>query len=389
MLAALPQLVHAPLGGPHALLAAARHVRAGQQEHVLEGIAGLAHEATYGAIGPVALVGVDTAAERDQLADTVDRCPVELQAVQDLSRHALAHDLVAVEMHLIVLDGHDARLGDVVQHGAPAHREHRRRAVEHHQRVLEVVLVANVRVVGPEGQELGNDVPHEAEIGQLSNRPARPRPDQDPVQLLADALGADRLQAVRVACDGLPGVGLDLETELRCKAYAPQQAQRVLPEPLIGVAHRPDRASSQVGSTAKRIDDLAARGWLGHRVDGEVAAGEVRLQAGAERHLGLAAAGRVRLGAVGRDLEAVVAEERADRAEPLADRIDGVCVRDVQQALDGIRFGVGREVVVVDGNAEQLVAHGAADEVEAAPILGKSARQPFNGMHLGGRHAGF
>ena len=99
------------------------------------------------------------------------------------------------------------------------------------------------------------------------------------------------------------------------------------------------------------------------RVDGEVAAGEVVLEARAEHDLGLARVAVVGVGAVGRDLDGLARDLRADRAERAAD----VPVRlgdRLHDREDLVGRGIRGEIEVVDAAAEERVAHRAADEGE-------------------------
>ena len=83
------------------------------------------------------------------------------------------------------------------------------------------------------------------------------------------------------------------------------------------------------GSTRSPVVDVQRDG-----VDREVAAAQVAFERVAELDLRLARAGLVLLGAVGRDLDDVVAEDAADRPELLADGEDVVGAGLPQQALD-------------------------------------------------------
>jgi hypothetical protein len=93
------------------------------------------------------------------------------------------------------------------------------------------------------------------------------------------------------------------------------------------------------------------------------AARQVAVERVAELHVGLARALVVRVGAVGRDLELVIALAQADRAELAADVPDRVGPPG-RDALDVVRTGRGREVPVVAGPAQHGVAHRPADDRE-------------------------
>ena len=77
--------------------------------------------------------------------------------------------------------------------------------------------------------------------------------------------------------------------------------------------------ASMSSQTAEQVDELARRQPDRHRVDREVAPRQVAVERVAELHLGLAGRQVVRIAAVRRDLQLVVALAQADRAELAAD----------------------------------------------------------------------
>ena len=120
-----------------------------------------------------------------------------------------------------------------------------------------------------------------------------------------------------------------------------------------------------------------------HRVHGEVAAREVLLDRVGEGDVGLPRVGRVRLGAVGGDLEHRVGLLEADRAEPRA-----LVPHRVGPAADQLGGLLGASVggeVDVGGErpAEHGVADDAADEVEAVPGRVEALRQRAHGIEHG------
>src|SRR5438094_872954 len=79
-----------------------------------------------------------------------------------------------------------------------------------------------------------------------------------------------------------------------------------------------DSANDPAGSvhlTAEGIDDLTRARIERHRIDGEIAPGEVRCEIMSEGNLRLARARHVGLGAKRRHLNLQVVEDGADRAE--------------------------------------------------------------------------
>ena len=155
--------------------------------------------------------------------------------------------------------------------------------------------------------------------------------------------------------------GLDLEAERRGEAHRPEHPQRVLLEPRARVADRAQRPRGRVREPAERVDQarrLARRRAPGHRVDGEVAAGEV----GLERRPELDPVGPPEVGVV------VLAPERRDLvlglAPPHRHRPERVLVRGVGE--DGERLvgqRVGREIPVLRRLAQRRVAERPADDV--------------------------
>ena len=168
-----------------------------------------------------------------------------------------------------------------------------------------------------------------------------------------------------------------LEAELRDEAEGADEAQRVLAEAL-----RRDGAQAarlEVGAAAERVDELAGLEPAGHRVDREVAAAHVVLHR--QRRVGddleVVPAGpggdllarRRELDPGRRQLpDPAVARVEPDADEPVGD--DEVLDAPVRgergpQAL-GVEAG-HEEVGVLRVQPEQLVSHGAADDVGVEP----------------------
>jgi hypothetical protein len=147
-----------------------------------------------------------------------------------------------------------------------------------------------------------------------------------------------------------------------------QHPQRVVAEGVLGQPGCAQPAARQVRQPAERVHEEALRDGDGHRVHGEVPAQEVIRQRRTELHVRLAGIDVVRLGPVRRDLEAELAALRPDRPETLAGRPRPVRPA-LDQRLDGIRVGVGREVEVVAEATQQRVAHRAAHQIELVARL--------------------
>ncbi len=151
------------------------------------------------------------------------------------------------------------------------------------------------------------------------------------------------------------------QAKLRDEARGPQDPQRVVAERVDRAARRPQDPVPQVGEPAERIDQVQARQLGSHRVDGEVAPGQVGAERGLVLHVRLAGVGLVVLAAVGRDLEVVAALAQSHGAELHADRPG--CVRPVLgylQHLLGPRIRGQVEVSVRP--AEERVAYRTPDK---------------------------
>ena len=164
-------------------------------------------------------------------------------------------------------------------------------------------------------------------------------------ELVADPLGGHDLEAVVHLLDRPHHARGGGEFELRGEPRRAEHPQRVVGERDLGVERRVEPLGREVLHAAERIDELALGQPDRHRVDGEVAPGQVGLQVLAERHRRLAVLLRVDLLAEGRDLEDLVALAGADRPELHADQVQplGPAAQDLRRLL---RDGVGREVEI-------------------------------------------
>ena len=168
--------------------------------------------------------------------------------------------------------------------------------------------------------------------------------------------------------DGGQRRGLDLEAERRGEAHRPEHPQRVLLEPRARVADRAQRPRGRVREPAERVDQarrLARRRAPGHRVDGEVAAGEV----GLERRPELDPVGPPEVGVV------VVGPERRDLvvdvAAPHADRPERVLVHGVGEDGRATRSG---SASVARSQSFGRLAEGRVAERPADDVRGMSGR---------------
>ena len=147
-----------------------------------------------------------------------------------------------------------------------------------------------------------------------------------------------------------------------------------------GVSSTRARSAAKPPSGSRNSPGPSARDAHRHRVDGEVAAHQIVVEAVAEAHLGVARHLVVGVGAEGGDLHALVALADADRAELDAGVPQRVGPRP-QHALHLLGPGVGGEVEVGAEPAQQRVAHAAADEVQL--VAGVSEHPAEIAQHVG------
>src|SRR5690349_20280690 len=99
---------------------------------------------------------------------------------------------------------------------------------------------------------------------------------------------------------------------MRMEAVEAQQAQHVLADARLGIAHEPDAPGMQILDAADEVEDRAAA-VEEDRVHGEVAPLGILRPAGIEGDARMAAE-RLDVAAQGRDLEGPPARDRGDRA---------------------------------------------------------------------------
>src|SRR5690606_18458887 len=174
--------------------------------------------------------------------------------------------------------------------------------------------------------------------------------------------------------DGTEGVGVDLEVQLRAEARGAQHPQRIVAEADLRVDRGAQDAGDQVLHASGGVDELDGRNLQRHRVDGEVAAQQVAVDAVAELDDGFAADPVVAVGAIRGDLDLFALHAGADRAERAAD----VPVRAgdrLDDTEDVVWTRVGGEVEVVGGPAQDRVAHGTAYDGEFEARGGEGVRE--------------
>ena len=292
---------------------------------------------------------------------------------QAIGRETDGPDLVQVERDPPVREqGAGLRLADVVQQrGQPdlqvtveaVLRLERDGLVEDGQRVHVDVLVLVVLVdLHPQRGQLGQDHVGQAAVDEQLEAAPRVGPEHELGQLDLDPLGGDPadLRGQRGhRGDHVRGRG---DAQLGDEPGRPQHPQRVVGERLERVGRRPQGAGGQVAQPAVRVGELVRGHRDGHRVHGEVAPAQVVDQRVAVRDLRVAADPVVPVGPVGGDLAAHAAHQHADRAE--LDAGGPRATEPGHQFQHGLRAGVGGEVEVFRGPAEQRVPDRAADEVQ-------------------------
>ena len=152
-------------------------------------------------------------------------------------------------------------------------------------------------------------------------------------------------------------VGVEREPELDDEAHRTQRAQRVVGE--RGVGDHPHEPGLQVGAPPVRVEQLTAHQRLGHRVDREVAGGEV----GGD--VAVAHGHEVDVPGLTRSHD----PPRAERAGELERRSPGR-PGDLPRRL--ARIARESHVDVVGRPPEQTVAHSPADQ----PRLASGQRRP-------------
>ncbi len=167
--------------------------------------------------------------------------------------------------------------------------------------------------------------------------------------------------------------------EAGVEAEEAEDSQMVLGDALEWLADEADPALGQIGEATEIIEDLAGLGVGEQRVDREVAAGGVGLPIVGKGDGRPAAVGRDVMAQRG-DLERMAVADRSDGAMIDAGR-NGLGPRSLEPTNDLVGQNSGGEIHVVDGEADQLVAHGAADIAGKALVgaerveHGRGARQ--------------
>ncbi len=294
------------------------------------------------------------------------------QLGQPLLGHLGPDHLVQVEGHPLRPDPAGPGLADVVEQGGHAQGQvglvgvEGGRPLDHRDGVPQHVLVPVDRVLlQGQGWQLGQELGGQAGV---DGQPQAPGRDPAQQQLLSSSRIRSRetiWRRLAALGDGGQGLGGRDELELGGEAGRPQHPQRVVLERHLRAGRGAQALGRQVAKAAVGVDERAVGQPHGHRVDGEVAPGQVLVDRAAEGDLGLAGVLAVGVGAEGGDLQPEVALADPDGAvahplqphpvAPAAGPDDG------QDLVGG---GVGGQVDVGRGTVEQGVAHRPADQVE-------------------------
>ena len=363
-----------------------RHVRARQQVEPLEHLTRVTHVTAHRRVGPAGLVGVEAQVEPDELADLLDRHLVEAQLTHPVADHARTDDVVMVERDRpVAVDLTRLRLSEVMQQRGETQHDvrpvglQRDRVLDHGERVVVDVLVPVLGVdAHGERTQLRDDVLREPGPHEQVDAARRCSAGHQAHQLVADALGRDGGQRVDHGLRSGERPLLHLCIEHRHEARHADHAQRIVAERDARIDRRDQPSSAQVREPAVRIDEREVRHPHGHRVDGEVSAREVVLDAFAELDARVSRARHVGVGAERGDLDGArrctiplaLARHRAERCAGEPDRVGPAA----QDALGLLGTRRRREVEVdalrVDRSVrtgEQRVAHRSAHEVELVP----------------------
>src|ERR1700722_18269537 len=183
----------------------------------------------------------------------------------------------------------------------------------------------------------------------------------DHYHLFAHSFGGSLSYSRRAALYRGPGRVLDREAEPCGEAYRAQQPQMIFFEARIDFANRSDNAGAEIAHTAHQVDNASSRGVEVHATDRKIPSLYVFLDRSEAHGGGTTSIEIFGIGAKGGDLKMmVIAENHNDHAEARAYR-NGV----VEKRLHGLGQGVGRDIVVLWGDPEDLVAHASAREISS------------------------
>ena len=214
----------------------------------------------------------------------------KLPAQEDLARHLLSDELVAVE-GVVALGARRlrrARLPDVVQQGCEPHDGLGRRVVHGERGVPEHIPGVEGVLLEPDAfEQLRRDAGEDARAAQEPESAAgRLSADQQLQELVADPLPRNLGEDVERLRNGLLGGTVERESQRGGEADRAERAQAVLAKARQRIAHRAEPPVLEIAHAAERIAQVVGERIPGDGIDGEVAAGEVALDLAEEGHRG-------------------------------------------------------------------------------------------------------
>ena len=360
-------------------------VGAGEAVEVLDQVPGVGDVPAHGGVGPGRVdVAVEAQVQLHQAGHLLGGVLVEGQRPHPLGGQLRADGLVEAEGdHTAGLEAAGGGLAHVVHQCGQAQHQvgplagpvgagralQVDRLVEHRQGVLVDVLVVMVLVpLQLQGGQLRQHMGGQPQLGHQLQAAAGVGAQQELHQLLPDPFGGDDGDALGELLDRVGRAVLDPEPELGDEAHRPHHPQRVVGEGLPRADGGAQHRAGQVREPVEGIDQLQGGQPHRHRVDGEVAAGEVADQGVPVGDLGFAAVRVVGLGAIGGDLDLHPVAHPAEGAEVAAHVPDRAAGRPLlEDRLGVVGAGGGGEVQIGAGASQHRVPHRAAHQRELVP----------------------
>lgn len=214
--------------------------------------------------------------------------------------------------------------------------------------------------------------------------------DEHPLEFLGDPLGADGVDVGGHRADSFRGGGVELEVEVAGEAEGAEEAEFVFTEAFEGIANSADDAFGEVLLAADVIEDLISDRIEEHTVDGEVAALGVFFRGAEDDVLGTTAIKVGAFGAEGGDFDIAGPGGAVDQNHAEGGP-DGAGFPAAEEFLDGLRTGIGGDVVILGDFAEEKIADTASGP-EGSVACASKLLDDFEGELLlfvgGGLHEG-
>ena len=276
-------------------------------------------------------------------------------------RHRPANDLMAEEVtDQIFIHGKGRRLADVVQERRQTECFFRlysgynvQRVLPDIQRMMRIILTKT-----DAGRHLRDQ--HTQYVREFFQHLCGMRPCQDSGKLLAQALLRYLLQFPAQRMNRGRSLRRKRKAQPGGKAESAQHPQRILGEAGGRLPDAANHALRQIPSPPEQVDHPSFR-IRSHRVDGKVAAHQIRVQLRQKNHrVGVAAVRIAPLRAEGRDFIGLSVPKKRNRPEALSGQ-NYPFVRKTGRSL--LRLCAGTQVPVLRRLSAQAVAHTAADGV--------------------------